>query len=268
MVQVLLFAQFLIPMASRCNMKVSLDLVSIEAAEDSTRIRRASDTWCLAELPLLCFAQLLMHVPQLLPARIHAVVLAQLVHALLHLLACPLCPVGRIVAEEVAGQGPVASRILHIDAQVGATHGYNDIEVDLHIVRHPLLDGEGLRRCAGEPARNFGPGEVDACEDQRHRPCRRIAALHKIRLFGFGCVIGLVGTSQEYKVTAPTEGVETRHNASFGSSKGILVEPVIYEAAHDGQSVAYRGTADPIATTSRCRKRKEAGRKKRFRVVE
>jgi hypothetical protein len=96
------FAEFLVSVSSRCDVEVSLHFVSVQAAEDSARIWYALNSWCLAELPLLRLAQLLMYIPQLLPARVDSVVFAQLVHSLLHLPASPLRPVRRIVAKEVA----------------------------------------------------------------------------------------------------------------------------------------------------------------------
>jgi len=185
----MLFAKLLVSVPSRCDMEISLDFISIQTAKDPTRIRRPSDPRGLAELPLLRLAQLLMHIPQLFPARIHAVVLAQLVHALLHLPARPLRPVGRIVAKQVTGECAVAGRVLHVDAQVVAVHGDYYVEVYLHVVGYALLDGEGLCGRTGVPSRYLGPGEVYACEDECYGPRGRIAPLDEICLFGLGCAL-------------------------------------------------------------------------------
>lgn len=126
--------QILISVSARCNVEVALDFVSIQTAIYPARIRLASNPGRLAEPPRLRLAELLMHIPQLFPARIDAVVLAQLMHTLLHLPACPLRPVCGVVAEHIAGQGSVAGSVLHVDTQVGAAHGDYDVEIDLHVV--------------------------------------------------------------------------------------------------------------------------------------
>lgn len=131
-----------------------------------------------------------MYIPELFPAR-RTRLLAQLVHSPLQILACPMRPGGGVFAQQVAGQGAVAGRVLHVDVQVGAAHGDDDIEVDLHIVRNAFLDGEGLCGCAGEPARYFAPREVDACEDEGYCPGGGVTALDKVCLFGFSCYIAV-----------------------------------------------------------------------------
>lgn len=166
----MLFTKFLISVPPRGDVEVSLNFVSIQTAKDPTRIRRASDPRRLAELPLFRLAQLLMYIPQLFPARVHAVILAQLMHALLHLPARPLRPVGRIVAKQVTRECAVAGGVLHVDAQVVAVHGDYYVEVYLHVVRYALLDGEGLCGRTGVPSRYFGPGEVYACENEGDSP--------------------------------------------------------------------------------------------------
>jgi hypothetical protein len=102
MVQVL-FAKLLVSVSSCCNMEITLNFVSIQTSKNPTRVRRTLDPRCFAELSPLRLAQLLMHIPQLFPPWVDAVILAELMHTFLHLLACPLRPVCRVVAEEIAG---------------------------------------------------------------------------------------------------------------------------------------------------------------------
>ena len=60
--------------------------------------------------------------------------LVQLVHAALRVLARPLRPARGVFAQQVAGEGAVTGGVLHVDVQVGAAHGDDDVEVDLHVV--------------------------------------------------------------------------------------------------------------------------------------
>lgn len=182
-----MFTKLSIAMASCCDVKVSLYLVSIEAAKDSATIRRASHPGRLGKLPLSRLAQLLMDVPQLLPTRRTVLFcLAQFMGAPLQVLARPLAPVGGIFAQQVTGKRAVTGSVLHVNVEIGAPHGDDDVEVDLHVMRDTLLDGEGLRGRAGEPARNLGPGQVETCQDEGDCPGGGVAALHQVRLLCLG----------------------------------------------------------------------------------
>lgn len=183
----MLFSKLLVSVSSCGDVEVSLHLISVQTSVNPARIRRALELRRLAKLLLLCFPKLLMHIPQLFPPRVHAIIFAQLVHALLHLLACPLRPVRGVVAQKVASKRAIASGVLHVYAQVGAAHSDDDVEIYLHIVRNAFLDGEGLDGGASVPACDLGPGEVYACEDEGYGPCRGIAPLDEVGLFGFGC---------------------------------------------------------------------------------
>lgn len=70
--------------------------------------------------------------------------------------------------------------------KIGAGHGDYDIEVDLQVVGDAFLNGEGLRGSAGEPAGNFGPREVDTCEDEGDGPGGGVAAAGEVGFLGFG----------------------------------------------------------------------------------
>jgi hypothetical protein len=185
MIQMLVIP-LLIPVPSRRDMKVSLNFISIQTPKNPTRIRHAFQSRRLAKLLRLRLAQLLMHIREIFPARVIGILFAQLMQALVRLLARPLRPVCRLVAQEVAGECAVAGCVLHVDSQVGAAHGDDDVEVYLHVVGDALFDGEGLRRCAGEPARYLGPREVYACEDEGDGPCGGVATFYEVCLFRFG----------------------------------------------------------------------------------
>ena len=180
-------AELHISMSSSSDVEVALHLVAVQTAEYPARVRRSPDPRRLGELLLLLLVQVVVHLEVVhLPLLPNALV--QLVNTLLGVLSRPLRPACRILSQQVAGERAITRGILHIDVQVGTAHGDNDIEVDLHFVRNTLFDREGLRRCSGEPARGFGPGEPDACEDERDGPGGGIAALDKVGLLRFGCL--------------------------------------------------------------------------------
>ena len=64
----------------------------------------------------------------------------------------PLIPIGRIFAQLLAREDAIAAGVLNIDVEVGAAHGDDDVEVDLQLVRHALLDGKQMRFVAAIPA--------------------------------------------------------------------------------------------------------------------
>lgn len=51
---------------------------------------------------------------------------------------------------------------MHVDVEIRASHGQDDVEVHLHVVGDAAFDGEGVGGCAGEPARELGRGEPEA----------------------------------------------------------------------------------------------------------
>lgn len=180
-------AKLHISVSSSSDVKVALHLVAVQTAEYPARIRGSPDPRCLGELLLLLLVQVVVHLQVVHLPLLANTLLVQLVHALLGVLARPLRPAGRVLSQQVASEGAITRGILHVHVQVGAAHGDNDIEIDLHFVRDALFDGEGLSRCSGEPARGFSPGQPDACEDERDGPGGGIAALDEVGLLRFGC---------------------------------------------------------------------------------
>jgi hypothetical protein len=182
-----MLAKLHVAVAARGDVEVALDFVAVEGAEDAARVCGAFDARGLGELLLLLDGEVVVHLEVVHVPAASDLAGAQLVDALLGVLARPLRPARWVLAQQVASEGAVAGGVLHVDVQVGAAHADDDVEVDLHVVRDALLDGEGLRRCACEPARRLGPGQPDACEDQRDGPGGGIAALDEVRLLRFGC---------------------------------------------------------------------------------
>ena len=61
--------------------------------------------------------------------------------------------------EYVARQYPVAARVGHVHVQIVASHGYDDVNINLEVVRNALLDTEGVSRSALPPPPELGGGE-------------------------------------------------------------------------------------------------------------
>ena len=178
-------AEFPVAVAARRDVEVALHLVAVQAAEDAARVAFAAQARRLGELLLLLGrAELVVDIPHIFPAGEAVVALAQDVLAL-----APLAEVGGVFAEQVACEGSVAGCVLHVHVEVGARHCDNNVDVDLHVVGDALLNGEGLRGLAGPPARDFGPGEVDACAEEEDGPRGRVATAGQVCLFGFGCEV-------------------------------------------------------------------------------
>ena len=136
------------------NMKVSLDLIQLQAAKNPTTIRRRAPQpgrprplgplspernnimhMFLPE-PLIMTLQVILprnHLPLRIPS--------QLVDALV---VDPVLPHRRVAVQLRGGQDPVARRVLHVDVDVLAFHFHDDVEVDVETVRHALFDGEGV----------------------------------------------------------------------------------------------------------------------------
>ena len=156
--------EFHIAMSSCGDMEITLHLVSVQTSKNPATVNRSLHSWRLWELlPLARSTQLIMHIPQLLPPGFSILADSQRMHALG---ALPLLPARWVLAQHLASERPVARRILHIDVQISAAHGDYDVDVDLHVMRDTFFDGEGLRRCAGEPAPDLRPREVDAGQNE------------------------------------------------------------------------------------------------------
>jgi hypothetical protein len=154
------FSKLHISVSASSDVEISLHFVALQTSEDAATVRLPAYPGSLAELPLPRLAQLLMYVPQLFPTRDLLIVpLVQLMCSPLQVLASPLCPCCGVFAQKVTSQGAVAGSVLHVDVEVGAAHGYND---------------------------------VDACENEGDRPCGGVAALYEVCLLGLGCIVMLV----------------------------------------------------------------------------
>lgn len=64
----------------------------------------------------------------------------------------PLRPGCRPTGQGLPGKNAVARRVLHVDVDVLAPHGDDEIHVDLQVVRDALLHAERVRRGADIPA--------------------------------------------------------------------------------------------------------------------
>ena len=156
-----MLAEFHVSVATRCDVEVALHFVAVERSKYATCVLRPSNLRRLGK-PLLPLPrlELVMHIPQILPARQAVLSFSQFMQLFPF---SPLTPACRIFPQEISSECAIPGCILHIHVEVCARHGDYNVEIDLEVVGHALFNGEGLRGSAGEPAADLGPGEVDTC---------------------------------------------------------------------------------------------------------
>lgn len=183
----MLAAHLHVPMPSGRDVEIPLHLVPVNAPIDATRIAVPPDRRRALELPPpLGRAQVVMHV---LLARV-------LDRLLLHparargararpTLRRPRVPARRVLLQQIPRQDAVARGVLHVDVQVRAGHGDDQVQVDLQVVRDALFDAEGVRRRAGQPAAHLAAREEDGGEGEDDGPYAAAAGLGDVGLLGF-----------------------------------------------------------------------------------
>lgn len=157
-----MLAKLHIPMSSCCDVEVSLDFIPLQTAENSTRIghfasphpRRLGELLASApHLPehvpnmlvfLLCFAS-----PFVLGMK--ALVRVSATPTFLIQFLVPQRPGRFVFIQHVPCQDPISSCILHVDVEVVAAHGDDDVEVELERVCDATLDAEVVGLGAAEP---------------------------------------------------------------------------------------------------------------------
>lgn len=70
--------------------------------------------------------------------------------------------------------------------QIAAVHGNDDVEIDLHLVRDALFDGEEVGFMAAVPAEEFAEGEEEGDENKDEGGVAAGRAATGIGGFGFG----------------------------------------------------------------------------------
>lgn len=116
-------------MPSRSDVKIPLHLIPRQASKDATTT--PSTPRSPAKLPpgapdltqdmsgmRIAFELLLLR---------HRQVIEQMHPLSIH----PLIPIGRIFAQRLPREDAIAAGILHVDVEIGAAHGNDDVEVDL-----------------------------------------------------------------------------------------------------------------------------------------
>lgn len=160
-VQVL--AHLHVPMSPRGDVEIALHLVPIDAPIHPTRIASPPHPWRLCELPPpLPRPEVIMHV--LLPRILLLLLLPPILRRANPPAPTrrPRVPSRRFPRQHIPGQDAVATSVLHVDVQIPALHGDDDVEVDLQIVRDALFHAEGVRGGPSHPAAELGGGEVEA----------------------------------------------------------------------------------------------------------
>lgn len=157
-----MFRKFEIPMAPRCDMKISLHLVSLQTAIHPTcRWTSLSQAGRLAEF-LLLPPHLAQHMPDvgiLLQLNLHLAQVLERMQIPLHIY--PLHPVGRVAREHISGQNAIPTGVLNIDVEVTAGHGHHDVEIYLQVMRHSFFHAEQVRFMTTVPATKFGEREQE-----------------------------------------------------------------------------------------------------------
>lgn len=180
--------QILVSMPPSRDVKVALHFISLQTAIDPTRVGdiTPSQGGTLGELPARIpthLAQDMPHMDVLLlrqqPSRILLVERLVLVDPRGDLavdLVHPQLPAGGLAVQHLARQDAVARRVLDVDAHVVAGHAHHQVQVQLQLARHALLDAEVLRLRAAEPRPQLGDAQHRAEHQQRHRPLSAASA--------------------------------------------------------------------------------------------
>lgn len=192
MIQVL--SNLAVPVSTSSNVEITLHFVEVETAVDTATVRRALDLWCLSPLgPLLrsphnivnmLLPETLILIPKVLPSSTSADLAVLIPPELMHpLLVHPLVPASALPSQLVGRENTIARGVLDVDVQISALHTDDDVEVDLHLVRDSLLDGEVVCFVAAPPAGDFGPEEDDGDDGHCDRPLAAAGGAGDI--FGF-----------------------------------------------------------------------------------
>ena len=91
----------------------------------------------------------------------------RLVHALL---VTPLGPGGGIFLQHFAGEDAVSRCVLHVDGDVFAMHGDDDIDVDLQGMRDALFNAETVCHGASKPTAGLAEDERDGGDEEEECP--------------------------------------------------------------------------------------------------
>lgn len=181
MIQVV--SKFHVPMSSRRDMEISLHFVPLQAAKDPACA--PATTGGLLELLLpFGFAQDMpdMRITLHLLLEQHGVLLKQMHSAGVD----PVAPVRGVFAQHIAREDAVARSVLHVDVEVGAGHGDDDIQINLQVVRYAFFDGEEVRFMSTVPTAELGEGEAGGDYDEKERRVAPRGAAARVGGFGFG----------------------------------------------------------------------------------
>ncbi len=176
--------EFHIPVPSRRDVEIPLHLIPLQTAKHPTAIRHLPPLHPrrLLEVPLLT-----PHLPKHVPDVRVLLLLLHHLPALQRMASRPARPSGRIAPQHVAGEDPIARRILDVDVEVGAEHGDDDVEVYLEFVGDAFLDGEEVGFVAGVPSSELGEGEEGTDDDEEEGRVAAGGCATGVGGFGFRC---------------------------------------------------------------------------------
>lgn len=211
MVQML--AELGVAVSSRGDVEVALDLVEVEATEDTAGIGLAANAGGLVPAGLLAASSddvvdVLLAEALVVGLGLGAAVAgagdgaavlvdAELVDALG---VDPLLPGGGVLLEAGGGEDAVPRGVLHVDVQVLARHAHHDVQVDLQAVPDPLLDRERVVLLPAPPPRQLAPHQDERDHRDHHRPLAAAGRLRYVLGFRLGCF---------------ARGAETRWSATY-----------------------------------------------------
>ena len=158
-----MFAPLEIPMAPCRDVKIPLDLVSLQTAINSTGAPRISPSQPgrLSKLFLLAdhLSQHVPHMSVLLQLGFHLTGLLQSVQSSLGI--HPLHPTSRVLYQHVAGENAVATGVLDIYVQIIAGHGDYYVEVDLKVMRDAFFHAKQVGFMPAIPTTEFCEGKQE-----------------------------------------------------------------------------------------------------------
>ena len=189
MIQVL--AKLHVSVSASGDVEITLYLVELQSAIDTTRVRHSTPTQlgrlCKLLLSLFRSTEVIMDILLLIIGTSSFGSTATKMMSTLCIL--PMRPHGWVAVKGLTGHDAVTRGILDVDMEVVAFHGHYDVEVELEIVRDALFYAEGVVRFTHVPAAHLGHCQQERGEGEEERPYSSILCLGLVRRFRFGCAV-------------------------------------------------------------------------------
>ena len=243
-----------IPVPPRRDVEIPLHLVPLQAAIDPTRIiphaPRRPRRPAKRPLPPPHLPQHMAHMRILLLGLLPRGAIALIRGPMQRLALHPQRPGGRVPVEHFAGEDAVARGVLHVDVQVEAAHGDDDVEVDLQRVRDAFFHAEVVGFRAGVPVAEFGEGEEGGDEEEEEGGVAAGCGAAGVGRFGFGWW-GEGGESAWGLIELRQEKGESheKHQKSSAQSTSRLSLRMQPHRGHHGWRIRSCATSNHISRT-------------------